>query len=111
MREKLFGISRYRDMERRDLKMMKHARKNKLIPHLDVKHPSIWIKQEGHCFYCRVQLHYPRNRSNKVHIQREDLATIDHHIPKFFGGARTKENLVYACNKCNAAKGHEIWEK
>lgn len=111
LREKFFRISRYRDLERRDTKMMKHARQNRLIPHMEVKHPSIWIKQKGCCFYCDKELYYPRNRSNKIHLKRDDLATIDHHIPKFLGGARTKENLVYACNACNAAKGHELWQK
>ena len=36
--------------------------------------------------------------------------TIDHIIPKSFGGKDTWENLVCACTKCNAKKGNRTPE-
>lgn len=36
--------------------------------------------------------------------------TIDHVIPKSFGGKDTWENLVCACTKCNAKKGNRTPE-
>ncbi|WP_317194238.1 HNH endonuclease [Penaeicola halotolerans] len=41
---------------------------------------------------------------------RKDL-TLDHVIPKSKGGKTTWENLVTACRRCNARKGHQTPEQ
>lgn len=34
-----------------------------------------------------------------------NLATLDHYIPKFYGGPLTYDNAVAACLKCNTSRG------
>ena len=51
----------------------------------------LWINQDRKCFYCPKEL-----------LLRE--ATIDHLIPKRFGGTDHKSNLVVACLPCNRRK-------
>ena len=48
------------------------------------------IKRDGHqCQYCGT---------------KEGPVTVDHIVPKRFGGQDTWENLVCACTKCNSKK-------
>jgi len=55
------------------------------------------IKRDGHqCQYCG---------------KREGPMTIDHVIPKSFGGKDSWENLVCACIECNNKKGHRTPEQ
>jgi 5-methylcytosine-specific restriction endonuclease McrA len=55
------------------------------------------IKRDGHrCQYCG-ETHLPM--------------TVDHVIPKIFGGKDTWENLVCACIKCNNIKGNQTPEQ
>ena len=52
------------------------------------------IKRDRHiCQYC---------------LDREGSMTVDHIIPKSFGGADTWENMVCACEKCNNRKGDRL---
>jgi 5-methylcytosine-specific restriction endonuclease McrA len=55
------------------------------------------IKRDGHrCQYC-----------GSTHLPM----TVDHVIPKIFGGKDTWENLVCACIKCNNIKGNQTPEQ
>lgn len=100
---------KFKSFQRRDQDVVREAVKLKLLPHKSIGHPSIWIKQEGKCYYCNIKLFYPRNRGNGLHKKRQDLATVDHIIPKCLGGNGEEENLVYACSQCNQEKGSEQW--
>jgi 5-methylcytosine-specific restriction endonuclease McrA len=42
---------------------------------------------------------------------REGPMTVDHVVPKIYGGADTWENLVAACLKCNNSKGNRTPEQ
>ena len=52
------------------------------------------------CFYCG-------------RVIRRDKVTVDHKIPKCFGGPTITNNLVPSCSKCNSEKGNmfedEYW--
>lgn len=55
------------------------------------------IKRDGHrCQYCG---------------QNHGSMTVDHVIPKIYGGNDTWENLVCACLKCNNIKGNRTPEQ
>ena len=56
---------------------------------------NIFKRDGSRCGYCH---------------SREDL-TIDHVIPKAMGGKDTWENLITACQKCNAKKGNRTPEE
>lgn len=51
---------------------------------------SLWDKQEGRCYYCEMPLDFDNPRR----------VTIDHVVP----GRHEKENLVFACRRCNRIK-------
>jgi len=48
---------------------------------------------------------FKRDRSRCVYCGVRNNLTIDHVVPKSAGGKDTWENLVTACQKCNAKKG------
>ncbi len=55
------------------------------------------IKRDGgRCQYCG---------------EKKPSMTVDHVIPKIYGGADTWENLVCACQSCNNKKGHMVPEQ
>jgi 5-methylcytosine-specific restriction endonuclease McrA len=55
------------------------------------------IKRDGgRCQYCN---------------QKKPKMTVDHIIPKIYGGKDTWENLVCACMECNNKKGHHTPEQ
>jgi 5-methylcytosine-specific restriction endonuclease McrA len=51
------------------------------------------IRCDGKCAYCGVK---PR-KARDGHL--------DHLIPRSLGGSNAPDNIVYACKKCNEAKG------
>lgn len=53
---------------------------------------NIYIRDGGVCQYCGVTV------SKKTF-------TIDHVIPKRYGGAKSWDNIVTCCGRCNARKG------
>lgn len=55
---------------------------------------SIKSKWNYKCAYCGSQ---------------EEL-TLDHIIPACKGGSNHTHNILCACRKCNASKGHEEWQ-
>ena len=63
---------------------------------------NIYLRDQYTCQYCGV-------RPSKEHL------TIDHIIPRSKGGRSTWENVVLACQSCNAHKGsflaHEVGMK
>jgi len=63
-------------------------------------HPSrrlIFIRDDYICQYCGKPV-------------SERNATVDHVIPKSQGGPWSWTNLVTCCEKCNQAKGNQIWQ-
>ena len=60
--------------------------------------------------YKRVNLSrhniFKRDRNRCVYCGSKDALTIDHVLPKSMGGRDSWENLVTACQKCNAKKGN-----
>ncbi|MAH48029.1 hypothetical protein CMI37_19560 [Candidatus Pacearchaeota archaeon] len=68
-----------------------------------MKHPSLWFKQKGKCFYCGTAMIRNNNRRNSG-----KYATIDHVIPKAQGGTSEKHNVVYSCRRCNLEKGDKL---
>ncbi len=43
--------------------------------------------------------------------RKEGSMTVDHIVPKIYGGEDTWENLVCACSDCNNKKGHKLPEQ
>jgi 5-methylcytosine-specific restriction endonuclease McrA len=48
---------------------------------------------------------FKRDRNRCVYCNSREHLTIDHVVPKAFGGRDSWENLVTACQKCNSKKG------
>ena len=59
---------------------------------------EIFQKHGGKCFYCKRQC-------SKRDPRKSTHATVDHLVPVAKGGMTKDDNLVLACNACNAAKG------
>lgn len=57
--------------------------------------------QQGHCFYCSVEMVLEPQNSHQRHRE----CTLDHKLPLSRGGIDHWENSVAACSKCNRAKG------
>lgn len=70
-----------------------------LTEHMKIKHSvcfsktNIFLRDEYKCQYCGVRLH-------------ERDCTVDHVIPRSYGGKSAWENLTTSCKKCNSAKGN-----
>ncbi|MEO0896339.1 MAG: HNH endonuclease [Bacteroidota bacterium] len=76
----------------------------------DFKFPSIIrLHRYVHLPYKRVNLSrhniFKRDRNRCVYCGSRESLTIDHVVPKSCGGRDTWDNLVTACQKCNAKKG------
>lgn len=90
----------------------------------------IWQNQDGKCHYCGRATILPRDLVEKFVGEfddseqgyiidqlmndprfkfrwHDDLATIEHLIPKAAGGTDAITNLVVACARCNQEKGTE----
>lgn len=61
-----------------------------------------YTEQDGKCAYCRAEMTLPFDANNPL------SATLDHVIPKFYGGPNSYNNFVAACHSCNRAKGHML---
>ena len=77
----------------------------------DYQFPSIIrLRRYIHLPYKRVNLTrhnvFKRDRNKCVYCGTKESLTIDHVVPKSHGGRDTWENLVTACQKCNAKKGN-----
>ncbi|MEM6345681.1 MAG: HNH endonuclease [Bacteroidota bacterium] len=76
----------------------------------DFKYPSIIrLHRYVQIPYKKVNLTrqniFKRDRNRCVYCGSREHLTIDHVVPKSAGGKDTWENLVTACQKCNAKKG------
>ena len=56
-----------------------------------------FMRQDGKCFYCQVQLQHARNSWNADHV-----------IPLSRGGSNGIENIVIACPTCNRRKNDKL---
>lgn len=61
---------------------------------------DIYLKifKEYRCFYCNKRL-------IRKDPTRESKTTLDHFIPKCYGGKDSIANLVISCDECNRTKG------
>lgn len=55
---------------------------------------ALYVKQDGCCYWCSVDL--------------GDRYEVDHYIPLAKGGTNNPDNLVLACQTCNASKGAKM---
>lgn len=61
---------------------------------------ALWEDGYRDCVWCRQPL-----RFNYPLPVPPDAATIEHKIPKMFGGSNSKANLALACHECNSTLG------
>lgn len=73
-------------------------KKGKREPLSDELIQSVWAKTDGRCWYCGCDL--------ICGGRGDDRFSVDHVIPVHSGGSDKLKNLVPACRKCNALKGH-----
>jgi 5-methylcytosine-specific restriction endonuclease McrA len=88
-----------------------HPRRRLQSIHRDYQFPSIIrLHRYIQLPYKRVNLSrhnvFKRDRNKCVYCGTKESLTIDHVVPKSHGGRDTWENLVTACQKCNAKKGN-----
>lgn len=78
---------------------------------------KLWPIQGGKCFYCDIQLLNPDEFDLEAYLdslqtkKRKNpitYPTLDHFIPKCYGGDWSVQNLVLACFTCNHRKGDGI---
>ena len=63
---------------------------------------ALFEVQGGLCYYCGRRM--SRRRPRPGERNPDEMATIDHLIPRFAGGTNDKDNLVVACRACNQIK-------
>jgi 5-methylcytosine-specific restriction endonuclease McrA len=68
--------------------------KRKMVVSVRFSRKNVWLRDEGKCQYCNIN----------VSIQN---FTLDHIIPKCYGGKTTWENVVTCCYACNQKKGEK----
>jgi len=57
----------------------------------------------GRCAYCRIPMTLHVHGKTKV---EGNVATLDHIIPKSYGGPACNENLLVVCFECNRDRGN-----
>ncbi|MBQ0820901.1 HNH endonuclease [Microvirga terrae] len=62
---------------------------------------DVFARDAGRCVYCGI----PARRPGPGVKRAPDLATLDHVMPKSFGGPLDRDNLVLACSACNNERG------
>ncbi len=65
------------------------------IPASEIEH-SLWMAQEGLCFYCTESIKSPFSLGGDFHM--------DHYIPLVRGGKHCVTNVVLTCPPCNNKK-------
>jgi len=59
----------------------------------------------GRCHYCNCKT----QRATSGNATKGNIATRDHVVPKYMGGANAMENYVLACHKCNSRRGNQLF--
>ena len=62
---------------------------------------DVFARDEGRCVYCGIPARQPGRGVKRA----PDLATLDHVVPKSFGGPLNRDNIVLACSACNNERG------
>jgi 5-methylcytosine-specific restriction endonuclease McrA len=62
---------------------------------------EVFARDGGCCVYCGT----PARRPGPGVKRGPDLATLDHVVPRSFGGPLSRDNLVLACSACNNERG------
>jgi hypothetical protein len=62
---------------------------------------EVFARDGGCCVYCGI----PARRPGPGVKRGPDLATLDHVVPRSFGGPLSRDNLVLACSACNNQRG------
>lgn len=57
--------------------------------------------QNWRCCYCGIRL-------SETPFQK-DSATIEHVVPRKWGGSNKEDNLVIACGECNVRRADNFW--
>lgn len=58
------------------------------------------------CYYCK-RIMLPYDNSGKVNpIRAGQECSIEHVVPRALGGTDHADNLLFACRRCNALRGH-----
>ena len=65
--------------------------------HTSAQLRELYSKQEGKCFYCKVELGFSRNSWHA-----------DHTVPLSRGGSNDISNIVISCPKCNLEKSNKL---
>jgi hypothetical protein len=67
---------------------------------------SLWILQEGKCYYCNVDTILPERIKNKNHrALPPQTATIEHIYARWDDRRKKMNKIVLACYKCNKTRG------
>lgn len=62
------------------------------------------LERQGNlCFWCREPMHMDYERKHDA-----DFASIEHVIPRSWGGKNSRENLALAHNRCNYMRGAKL---
>lgn len=96
---------------------------------------QIWLTQDGKCYYCERDTILPTDLlmefleeveaaergdlidhmlKTSVEFKRrwhDDLATLEHLVPRGSGGKDALDNLVVACSRCNQKRGTETHQE
>lgn len=64
---------------------------------------NLYKRQNGRCYICGRVCTYPSQYGKKK--RRDTNASIEHMIPRAFGGKDTADNIKMTCNHCNGLKG------
>lgn len=61
-----------------------------------------WTAQGRRCCFCRRLTRLPERRAGR---QADDVATLEHVVPRASGGAQSLRNCAVSCWKCNNERG------
>jgi 5-methylcytosine-specific restriction endonuclease McrA len=71
--------------------------------------------QNHRCCYCGKRMFYSWEKDKKYRKKHlNDLATVEHIVPKSKGGSNHQDNTVIACGGCNVKRGNtnlDVWLK
>lgn len=65
---------------------------------------------ERYCCYCKRECLAPSFAEDKDPIIRGQVGSVEHRIPRVYGGTNEAENLLLSCQRCNSMRGHLDYE-